>query len=363
MDSLNKDLERAQEKLINSFHQFTTKIDGLDIHFVHAKPSSSSEKRIVPLLLVHGWPGSFVEFLDIIPILTKGTKDFAFEVIAPSIPGYGFSSAPQRPGFNGHYTAKIFRDLMMRLGHEQFYCQGGDWGSMVTTLVSTFYPDRVLGLHVNMGGFFTNGGIAKSYLAQIPGLKYLIADPQDYDKVDGLLPSLGFLLQESGYMHLQGTKPDTVGMALSCSPLGLAAYIMEKFSTWTNAAWREMADGGLDKHPINKDRMLTNIMLYWLSNSITSSMRYYKENFSNMSTAVMNTPIKVPVAFADFPNELMRIPRFQLKGKFPHLTSYNTMASGGHFAAMEVPQVLADDIIQFVSKVETKSSSAKKQEL
>ena len=352
----------SQEKKINSFPQYKTRIDGLDIHFLRVIPKQEN-KKIFPLLLVHGWPGSFVEFLDIIHILTKGNDEIAFEVIVPSIPGYGFSSAPDKIGFNGQYTAKIFRDLMLRLGHDKFYCQGGDWGSLVTTLISTFYPDNVIGLHLNMGGALTNGGIAKSYLAQIPGLKYLIADREDYDKVDAVLPSLGFLLQETGYMHIQGTKPDTVGVSLSSSPLGLAAYIMEKFSTWTNRDWRQLSDGGLGSdHPISQDKMLTNVMIYWISNSITSSMRYYKENFSSFSSVVSNTPVNVPVGFADCPNELMRIPRFQLKGKFPKMLQYTTLEAGGHFAAMEVPQLLAQDILNFAAKVES-SINTKKQEL
>ena len=341
---------RQQETLINNIPQFTTRIDGLDIHFLHAKPKSGSGKKIVPLLLVHGWPGSFVEFLDIIPLLTAGNSELAFEVVAPSIPGYGFSSAPQKPGHNAAHTAKIFRDLMVRLGHKEFYCQGGDWGALVTTNLATFFPDNVRGLHVNMAGAFTNGGMVKSYLAQIPGLKYLIADPADFDKV----PNFGFLLQESGYMHIQGTKPDTVGVGLSSSPLGLAAYIMEKFSTWTDPAWRELRDGGLEtKTAMDKDRMLTNVMIYWITNSITSSMRYYKENLSSYDTAVANTPVRVPVGFADLPNELTRAPRHQLTGKYPRLVSLTTLPSGGHFAAMEVPGHLAADIINFASKVET----------
>jgi len=344
----------TQEKLINSFPQYKTRIDGLDIHFLHIIPSKSkNSKKILPLLLVHGWPGSFVEFLDIIPLLTSGNDDFAFEVIIPSIPGYGFSSAPEKPGFDAIYTAKIFRNLMMRLGHKKFYCQGGDWGSLVTTYLATFFPENVLGLHTNMAGVLTTGGQIKAYVAQIPGLKYLIADKSDFHKVDGFFQSLWYLLQESGYMHIQATKPDTVGVGLSSSPLGLAAYILEKFSTWTNKSWRELQDGGLESnHPISKDKMLTNVMIYWITNSITSSMRYYKENFSSLSQEVANTPIKVPTAFADFPEELMRVSRFQMKSKFPNLVQFSTLDAGGHFAAMEVPSILAKDIIKFVTIVE-----------
>ena len=341
---------RQQEKLLNSFPQFTTKIDGLDIHFLHVKPKPNSAMKIVPLLLVHGWPGSFVEFLDIIPILTSGNSELAFEVVAPTIPGFGLSSAPKKTGFDGTQTAKLFKDLMLRLGHSEFYCQGGDFGSFVVTQLATFFPDNVLGLHVSMAAALTDGGLAKSLLARIPGLSYIIANPMDLAK----LPSLGFLLQESGYMHLQATKPDTVGVGLSSSPMGLAAYIMEKFSTWTNPAWRELGDGGLEtRTAMDRDRMLTNVMIYWVTNSITSSMRYYKENLSSYDITVANTPVRVPMGFADLPHELARVARHQLTGKFPRMVSYSTLASGGHFAAMEVPHLMAEDVINFASRVET----------
>ena len=153
---------------------------------------------------------------------------------------------------------------------------------------------------------------------------------------------------------VQGTKPDTVGVGLSSSPLGLAAYILEKFSTWTNPAWRERSDGGLGgSHPISLDRMLSNVMVYWLTNSITSSMRYYKENLSSYDVTVANTPVRVPMGFADLPHELARVARHQLTGKFPRMVSYSTLASGGHFAAMEVPHLMAEDVINFASRVET----------
>lgn len=153
---------------------------------------------------------------------------------------------------------------------------------------------------------------------------------------------------------IQATKPDTVGVGLSSSPMGLAAYIMEKFSTWTNPAWRELGDGGLEtRTAMDRDRMLTNVMIYWVTNSITSSMRYYKENLSSYDITVANTPVRVPMGFADLPHELARVARHQLTGKFPRMVSYSTLASGGHFAAMEVPHLMAEDVINFASRVET----------
>ena len=200
---------RAEERILNSFPQFKTDIDGLNIHFLHVRPRPVPGKKIVPLLLVHGWPGSVVEFLDIIPMLTSGAGgDILFEVVAPSIPGYGFSSPPERTGYDGGQAARSLVRLMSRLGHDKFYCQGGDWGSVITTLLSTLYPHHVLGLHLNMNPGTTTGTLIKSVLANtVPGLKQLIVDEEDLDKT--LFP-LGFLLQETGYMHIQ-VRPSQPG--------------------------------------------------------------------------------------------------------------------------------------------------------
>lgn len=344
----------VQEKKLNSFLHFTTNIDGLDIHFLHAKPKEAkiAGRKVVPLLLVHGWPGSFVEFLDIIPILTAGDNNFAFEVIAPSIPGYGFSSKPAKQGFDLKQAAKIFKQLMVRLGHHQFYCQGGDWGSVITTYLTTLFPENVLGLHLNMHGVISPGGTLKNLLvAMIPGVRHLLVDSEDMEKVMNTSFVFTRFIRETGYMHLQATKPDTLGVGLSSSPLGLAAYIMEKFSTWTRPEWTTHWNGGMDEtHPISKEKILTNVMIYWVTNTITSSMRFYKENLP-LDNDINRIPAKLPVAFADFPSELYRTSKFLLTGKFPNLIQYTRMSSGGHFAAMEVPEILAKDIFKFVNKI------------
>ena len=199
---------RSEEQIINSFPQFQTNIDGLNIHFLHVKPRPVKGKKILPLLLVHGWPGSVVEFLDIIPLLTAGSGDIMFEVVAPSIPGYGFSSAPERMGYNAMQTARSLVKLMARLGHDKFYCQGGDWGAVITNFLSTLYPQHVRGLHLNMMPGTTSGATLKGLLAKtVPGLHYLIVDREDREK--DVLP-FGFLLQETGYMHIQVSYRDFV---------------------------------------------------------------------------------------------------------------------------------------------------------
>ena len=342
----------TQEAMINNIPQFLTNIDGLHIHFLHVKPQQTAGKKILPLLLVHGWPGSVVEFLDIIPLLTAGDEDYAFEVIAPSLPGYGFSSAPTKQGFDLLQAAKIFKSLMLRLGHQQFYCQGGDWGSLITTTLATLYPGQVLGLHVNMGGVISPGGTIKNLLTLVPGMKYLIVDQDDWDKTDNMGNHFLQLLRESGYMHLQATKPDTLGVGLNASPLGLAGYILEKFSTWTNPKLVGEKSGGLgESFPISMDRLLTNIMIYWVTGTITSSMRFYKENLP-LSQDIDRIPLTMPVGYADFPQELYRAPEFMIRGKFRNLVQYSRMPRGGHFAAMEVPELLAENLFHFVRKAE-----------
>jgi pimeloyl-ACP methyl ester carboxylesterase len=306
----------------------------------------------VPLLLVHGWPGSLVEFLEFIPLLATGNDQIAIEVVAPHIPGYGFSSAPAHAGFSAVEAADMFQKLMLRLGHKQFYTQGGDWGSIITTALATTYPENVLGLHLNMPVSVTPGTLLKNVLVQLPPLKYLLVHAEDFHKV-GLQPYMR-LLQETGYLHIQATKPDTVGLALSSSPLGLAGYILEKFSTWTNPELLAVEDGGLRHHTIPLDAMLTDVMLYWTSNCITSSQRFYKENFMSGSLQVLSQiPIRTATGIADTPYELFLVPRASLAGKFPNIVQYTRFKKGGHFVAMELPTEMAADVLKFVQKVES----------
>lgn len=346
---------RKWENTFNSIPQFLTNISGIEVHFMHIKPDRIlPTQRVVPVLLVHGWPGSLVEFLQYIPLLVAGDSEVAVEVIAPHIPGYGFSSAPAFAGFSALETAKMFKELMQRLGHYKFYTQGGDWGSVITTALATLYPASVLGMHLNMPVATTPGSTLKNILLQLPLMKYLLLDAEDYHKVN---PQMYIqLLQETGYLHIQATKPDTVGMALSSSPVGLAAYILEKFSTWTNPAWTALLDGGLGNSTISRDAMLTNIMIYWLSNCIAPSQRFYKENIDSASRPggllqLGNIPAVTPTGIADTPHEIFLVPRAVLKGKFPNIIHYSRFESGGHFVAMEMPEAMATDVLQFIKTV------------
>lgn len=352
-----------RQALLNKYPQFKTIIQGLDIHFYHVRPTNlpkDKNLKILPLLLLHGWPGSVVEFQKIIPMLTKPwpNRDFVFELIIPSLPGYGFSEGAVRPGMATSQMAVIFKNLMQRLGFDKFYVQGGDWGALITSNMAALYPEKVIGLHTNMCSAFT----PKAMFWMLIGSYFpsLVGGSENYSLYYPLSKVLLSLIEESGYFHIQATKPDTVGVGLTSSPDGLAAYILEKFSTWTNKEYKHRNDGGLlEKYTL--DELLDNIMLYWVTSSITTSVRLYSENFSTAYRAlkIEQLPIKVPTACAIFPNELTAAPKSLLTDRYPNMIQYNILRSGGHFAAFEEPKLLAEDIFSFVKKlVESKGKSS-----
>ncbi|CAG2170108.1 unnamed protein product [Oppiella nova] len=349
---------RKTETILNQFPQFKTRIHGIDVHFIHVKPSKPA-KTVVPLLITHGWPGSVWEYYKAIPLLIEPTNGVAFEVIVPSIPGYGFSEAPHQEGFNIMETARIFVKLMNRLNHKTFFVHGEDWGSIVSKTMAQLYPNNVRGMHITMAQLVYDGPtIAKMMLGSyFPALVF--DDPErDHKKLFPFLDQFYMILRESGYFHLQATKPDTVGAALMDSPVGLAAYILEKFSTWTEPKWLNKADGGLTQK-FTLDELLTNIMIYWVSNNVASSMRYYKENAGLLMDDMNKIPVLVPSAVADFPNELGHAPKALLRTTLPNLVQYTDMPRGGHFAAFEEPQLVCDDIKTFVATVLDIELSAK----
>uniref|UniRef100_A0A2S2Q119 Epoxide hydrolase n=1 Tax=Sipha flava TaxID=143950 RepID=A0A2S2Q119_9HEMI len=343
----------ARQAYLNGLPQFKTRIYGLDVHFVHAKPASvvpgGNVQTVIPLLLLHGWPGSVVEFYEMIPLLTAGdARGIAFEVIAPSLPGYGFSEPAVRPGMGPAQIGQMFVELMRRLGHGRFYVQGGDWGSIIAETISTIYPDRVRGMHSNfcsVTSFLTLGDYTRLILgAYWPSLA--VSSEIEKSRTYPLSELLMSFLEETGYMHLQMTKPDTVGVGLTDSPAGLAAYILEKFSSWTNLKNKHLLDGGLSKYNINA--LLDNVMIYWVTGSITTSMRLYSEYASKHYQTLPHkkAKVKVPAACALFPEEMamaLNLKKF-LKIKYINLVSATEMKEGGHFAAFEQPKLLAEDI-------------------
>ncbi|KRZ76696.1 Epoxide hydrolase 1, partial [Trichinella papuae] len=344
------------EAMLNNFKHFRTQIEGLNVHYIHAKPAEDSKyDTVYPLLLVHGWPGSVSEFLKIIPILIDPMKHnigygrkYAFEVIAPSIPGFAWSDAPKRKGFGPAAAARVFLKLLDRLNKRRFYCQGGDWGSVITSIIAQVYPERVIGLHLNTA-FVPAIAHPMILLKQLLGIYFpeFVIDPADQYRVYPLMEKLFYFIEESGYFHLQSTKPDTVGFALQDSPMGLASYILEKFSAWTDTSYQHLDDGGLRKY-FTLDELLTNIMIYWTSDCIVSSMRFYKEFYQQIGrTRYFNSRVLVSTGVAAFPNDLLTSPQAFVTYKYEHLVQYSRMPRGGHFAALEEPLLLADDIYKF----------------
>jgi len=324
---------RAQEAKLNRFSQFTTGIDGLNIHFIHVL---SQEPNALPLIITHGWPGSIVEFTKIIdpltdPVAHGGEAQNAFCVVCPSMPGYGFSEAAKKPGMNVERIAWIEAELMARLGYTRYGAQGGDWGAIVSTLLGVVDPDHCIGIHLNMVAV----GPPKGEENLLEGLT-----PQE---LANLQQSRKFQAEEMGYFRIQSTKPQTVGYALNDSPAGLAAWIVEKFRNWSDC-------GGDIESRFTKDELLTNITLYWVTGTITSSARLYCEASRTGLRGLGTRVSTVPTGAAIFPKEVVKSPR-RWAEKYYNLQHWTEMPSGGHFAALEEPDLLIADIRSFFRKV------------
>ncbi|KAJ3606673.1 hypothetical protein NHX12_026192 [Muraenolepis orangiensis] len=349
---------KRQVDKINQYPHYKTNIEGIDVHYVHVKPLSLPVgARSVPVVLVHGWPGSFYEFYGLIPLLlaaaTDGPHPLHLEIICPSLPGYGYSEAPHKKGFDAVCAARVLHKLMQRLGFQRFYAHGGDWGSLVTTCMAQLEPDVVKGLHINMAlPLSANAVVMISMLLGRYFPRLFGFTPFDLERIYPCLEKMVVgPMSETGYMHIQGTKPDTAGRGLNDSPVGLAAYILEKFSTWTDKSFKNLEDGGLTRK-FSLDDLLTNVMIYWTSGCIVSSMRFYKENLQDLDQPHAKIPVYVPTGLACFPNELMHNPQLWVKQKYHQLRSFSIMARGGHFAAMEEPQLMAQDLLSFIRTLE-----------
>uniref|UniRef100_A0A1B0AAR2 Epoxide hydrolase n=1 Tax=Glossina pallidipes TaxID=7398 RepID=A0A1B0AAR2_GLOPL len=317
------------------------------------KPQQAAGKTVLPLLLLHGWPGSVREFYEIIPLLTEANdqNNYVFEVIVPSLPGYGWSQGSAKKDFGCAQAAVIMRNLMLRLGHKKFLIQGGDWGSIIGANMAALFPHNIIGYHSNMCGSMGPTTILKMIAAYfMPSLFY----EKEYSKFFKPLPELfSHLMAETGYLHIQATKPDTIGAALTSNPVGLAAYILEKFSTWTNPQYKHLLDGGLTRR-YTLDALLDNVMIYYVTNSITTSVRLYAEQFSQSQGQLQldRVAVTVPTGCARFQNELMHSTDSQLKERFLNLVHSTYHNHGGHFAAMELPEILYKDFIDFVKKLD-----------
>ncbi|MCU1463862.1 MAG: putative epoxide hydrolase [Acidimicrobiales bacterium] len=314
---------RAREARINAFPQFRTEIDGLGIHFVHAR---SSHADAFPLVLTHGWPGSIVEFLEVIAPLTDptahgGEAADAFHVVCPSLPGYGFSDRPSRTGWNVERIARAWSELMAGLGYERYGAQGGDWGAMVTASLGLADPAHVAGIHLNMP-------VARPDPSTFGDLT-----PREQEALDRLAHH-----QEwgTGYSKEQSTRPQTLGYGLVDSPAAQCAWIVEKFWDWTDC-------DGDPEHALTRDQMLDNVMLYWLPGTGASSGRLYWESFRNAALP----PVGTPTGCSIFPHEIIRMSRRWVEQRFSDIRYWNELDRGGHFAAFEQPGIFVDEVRAF----------------
>ncbi len=320
---------RAQEARLNAFPQFRVQLDGFGIHVIHVRGKGPAP---LPLILTHGWPGSVFEMLNIVPRLTDperygGRPEDAFDLVVPSLPGYGFSDRPRSPGMNPHTIADLWADLMSALGYERFGAQGGDWGAGVSTQLAIAHPQRLIGVHLNymMRSFLTGPSFEPDGLD--PAERAYFAHVERWTASEG------------GYAHIQGTKPQTVAYALNDSPAGLAGWIVEKFRTWSDC------EGDLES-VFSKDELLANVALYWFTQTIGSSMRLYRERQLKPPQPAEGGRPPTPFGFAAFPKELATPPRTLIERAFA-LQRYTTMPRGGHFAALEEPELLAGEIAAF----------------
>jgi pimeloyl-ACP methyl ester carboxylesterase len=314
---------RAREARINAFPQFKTSIDSLGIHFLHVR---SPEPGALPLILTHGWPGSIVEFLEVIgplsdPAAHGGDPADAFHVVCPSLPGYGFSDKPTTTGWGIERIADAWAALMTRLGYDRYGAQGGDWGSAVTTNIALADPTHVAGIHLNMVSARPNpddmGDLTESEQAGLASLKYY----QDWD---------------SGYSKQQSTRPQTVGYSLVDSPAGQCGWILEKFWSWSDT-------NGDPVGALGADRILDNVMLYWLTATAASSGRLYWESFRRARSGV----VEVPSGMSIFPKEIFRPSRRWAEKSFSDIRQWHELAVGGHFAAFEQPETFVDEVRSF----------------
>jgi microsomal epoxide hydrolase len=296
---------RRQETRLNAFRQYRVEIGGIALHFIHEPGRGASP---MPLLLMHGWPGSVWEFTRLIPLLTE-----RFTVVAPSLPGFTLSFRPGQPRFGVEEMADLFAELMSVLGYERFGVQGGDWGAFIAARLGYAHPGRPLGIHLNF----------------LPVRRDLPAEDSDWSR-----QLSHWAKEESGYISIQGTKPQTLAYGLSDSPAGLAGWIAEKFRSWSD-------------QPIGRDDLLTNVSLYWFTGAIGSSFWPYYARAHRGWPIPEGGTVGVRVGYAEFPKEILRPPRSLAEKTYTRIERWTRMERGGHFAALEQPEALASEMLEF----------------
>lgn len=343
---------RKQESHLNSFKQFRTEVDGVGLHFIHERGKS---ENAIPLLLVHGWPDSFARFLKIIPLLTDpaahgATGQPCFDVVVPSLPGFGFSDRPQKPGLTFNFADLLKKLMVKELGYSRFAMQGGDWGASVAEHMARSHAASLIGIHITDVPFF-----------------HMFEKPREPSGAEEayLKAMQAWSQKEGAYGLIQSTKPQTVAMGLNDSPVGLASWLIEKFRAWSDC------DGDLERR-FSKDEMLTHIMIYWVTQTIDSSFFPYYDMANAGAVRWISETVKglvgsrdqVPAGFALFPKDLVPPPR-EWAERFFNVQRWTEMPRGGHFAALEEPELLAQELRamfgrdhQVVSRHQNKSHQA-----
>ncbi|HTK67152.1 MAG TPA: epoxide hydrolase [Pseudonocardia sp.] len=323
------DWRKAEAKL-NALPQFVTRIDGVDIHFLHVR---SGNPNAMPLIITHGWPGSIFELLKVIAPLTDpadhgGRSEDAFDVVVPSMPGYGFSGRPSATGWGPDHIARAWTELMRRLGYQRYVAQGGDWGAVIADAMAKQSPPGLLGIHINMPATVPPD-VARALTDGEPAPVGLSAPERTaFNQLDA------FYRKGSGYSAMMVTRPQTLGYGLTDSPAGLAAFFYDKFAAWTDS-------GGDPEKVLTKDEILDDITLYWLTGTATSSARLYWDNNANNFNAV---DISVPAAVTVFPGEIYQAPRSWCERSYHKLIYWNQVGKGGHFAAWEQPELFSAEL-------------------
>ena len=311
---------RARETLLNQYEQFTTELNGIDIHFIHAR---SPHENARPLIMTHGWPGSIVEFQKVIgplidPVPHGGDAQDAFHVVCPSLPGYGFSGKPKETGWSIEKIAETWNQLMLRLSYDSYFAQGGDWGAVVTSAIGMQNLGNCQAIHINM--------------------VFVEPDPATMDNLSpleqrALAAAQHYMDHDSGYSKQQSTRPQTLGYGLVDSPVGQMAWILEKYWSWMDCQ-------GHPENVLSKDELLDNIMLYWCNASAASSARLYWESFTNLST----DEVVVPTGCSIYPKEIFQASRRWADRRFKNIIHWSELDNGGHFSAFEVPETFVNEV-------------------
>ncbi len=323
---------RTQEAILNRFQQFTVPLAGIDLHYIH---ETGVGPNPMPLLLTHGWPNSIFDFYRLIPRLTDparfgGNPEDAFTVVAPSMPGYGFSFKPNQRRFSLHEIAEVEHDLMTNvLGYEEYGSQGGDFGAFISSRLGYAYPDNVKGIHIS--------------LLTIPRVQQAITNPTTEEQAYAEQLQR-WLNEDAGYIAIMGTKPQTLAYGLTDSPVGLAAWILEKFHAWSDC------DGDIDTY-FTRDELLTNVMIYWITGAMNASSWPYYMRRHGPWIVPEGEKVNVPCGYAEFPKEFLTPPPSIAETMYANITRWTKMERGGHFPALEAPDALAEEIRAFFGPI------------